>query len=174
MKKAFILFSICFILTGYNIIFAQDSDNVPYLSDSDIIAIETILPEDTSYRVDTPAVAEGGKAGNEMSRLNTSHPIYHLLVLDRVYCPNSDIGDVSGMRILYKYRHGRNGYLIALYVSPADGPVFPQLPARSRVILNLSTTRPNTIAEYINSSAFKRYVTNRTILRRLLEAIRKK
>jgi len=184
MKKAVVLFSIFFILTGYKIISAQDNDDIPYLSESDIIAIETILPEDTSFEyIEEPVLSAGENktanemsrlnTANEMSRLNTSQPIYHLLVLDRAYCPNSDISDAGGIKILYKYRHGRNGYLIALYVSPPDGPVFPQLPARSRIVLNLSTTRSNTILEYINSSAFKRYVTNRTILGQLQAALRK-
>ena len=176
MKKAVVLLSICFILTGHHIISAQDNDDVPYLSESDIIAIETILPEDTSFEYkEEPTLSAGvNKPANEMSRLNTSQPIYHLLVLDRAYAPNSDISDVGGMKVLYKYRHGRNGYLIALYVSPASGPVFPQLPARSRIVLNLSSTRSNTILEYINSNAFRRYVTNRTILGQLQAALRKK
>ena len=122
-------------------------------------------------------MAAGGnekKTENEMSRLNTSQPVYHLLILDRVYNPNSDISDTGGMRVLYKYKHGRNGYLIALYVSPKDGPVFPKLPARSRIVLNLSTARPDTIREYINSNAFRRFVTSRVISSRLLEALRRR
>jgi len=174
MKKAVVLFSICFIFTGYNILFAQDDGDVPFLTEADIIAIETILPEDTSFEYkEEPTLSAGGnKTENEMPRLNTSQPVYHLLVLDRVFAPNSDISDAG--RVLYKYRHGRNGYLIALYVSPADGPVFPQLPARSRIVLNLSTARTDTIGEYINSNAFRRFVTNRTILANLREALRRK
>jgi hypothetical protein len=176
MKKFLVLFSICFILTGYNISFAQEDDSEPYLTDADIIAIETILPEDDSFEYrEEPTLSIGGnKTENEMPRLNTSQPIYHLLVLDRVNCPNSDISDVSGIKVLYKYRHGRNGYLIALYVSPKDGPVFPQLPARSRIVLNMSSASSDTIVRYINSNAFKRYVTKRTVLRQLQEALRKK
>jgi hypothetical protein len=145
-----------------------------YLSDSDIIAIETILPGDASFEYkEKPTLAAGG-IGNEMPRLNTSQPIYQLLVIDRVKCPNSDISDVGSIKVLYKFKHGRNGYLIALYVSPAGGPVFPKLPARSRIVLNLSTSRPATIREYINSNAFRKFVTNRTITRRLQEALRKR
>jgi len=175
MKKAVVLFSIFIILTGYNILFAQDNDDIPYLSESDIIAIETILPEDASfeYKEEPTLSAVEDKTENEMPRLNTTQPIYHLLVLDRVKCPNSDISDVGGIKVLYKYKHGRNGYLIALYVSLKDGPVFPKLPARSRIVLNMTSARSDTIVRYINSTAFKRYVTNRTVLRRLLEALRK-
>jgi len=148
----------------------------PYLSEADIIALETILPQDSSFEYKEESTLASGvnKAENEMPRLNTSQPIYHLLVIDRVKCPNSDISDVGSIKVLYKYKHGRNGYLIVLYVSPAGGPVFPRLPARSRVILNLSTARPNTIGEYINSNAFKRFVTKQTILRQLQEALKKK
>ncbi len=118
--------------------------------------------------------AGGAKKENEMPRLNTSQPIYQLLVIDRVRCPNSDISDVGNIKVLYKYKHGRNGYLIALYVSSAGGPVFPRLPARSRVILNLSSARQNTIGEYIDSDAFKRFVTKPVVLRQLQTALRKK
>ena len=171
MKKAVVLFLIC-IFTGYGIIFAQDDGHVPFLSESDIIAIETVLPEDTTFILEeSPPVLAG--AANEMPRLNTSQPVYHLLVLDRIYSPDSDIGDVDTMQILYKYRHGSNGYLIALYVSPVDGPVFPQLPSGSRIILNLSTTYPAAIREYIDSNAFRRFVANRTILAQLQEALRR-
>jgi hypothetical protein len=175
MKKVVVLFLFyfCFILAGYDVIFAQDNSNVPFLLESDIVAIESVLPEDTFFESqESPTVDTEDKPGNEMPRLNTSLPIYHLLVLDRAHSPNSDISDVGSMRVLYTYRHGRDGYLIALYVSSVDGPVFPQLPARSRIVLNLSTTRPDTIREYINSSAFRRFVTARAILTRLQEALR--
>jgi len=160
------------IPTQSNALFSFELDQ--YLSDSDIIAIETILPGDASFEYKEKPTLSAGGIGNEMPRLNTSQPIYQLLVIDRVKCPNSDIGDVGSLKVLYKYKHGRNGYLIALYVSPTNGPVFPQLPAKSRIVLNLSSAYPNTILEYINSNAFKRFVTNSTILRQLPEALRKK
>jgi hypothetical protein len=189
MKKAVVLiFSIYFILSGYNMLFAQDDDNdpslsesdinddIPFLYEADIVALETVLPEDSSFKYkEDPALSAGvGKAENEMPRLNASQPIYHLLVIDRVKCPNSDISDVGGIKVLYKYKHGRNGYLIALYVSPANGPVFPRLPSKSRIILNLSSARPNTILEYVNSNAFKRFVTRRATIRQLQAELRKK
>jgi hypothetical protein len=176
MKKLLVLFSIYFILMGHDILFAQDDDSVPYLTDDDIIAVETILPEDDSFEYkEEPTLSIGGnKTENEMPRLNTSQPIYHLLVIDRVNCPNSDISDVGSINVLYKYKHGRNGYLIALFVSSKDGPVFPKLPARSRIVLNMSSARSDTIVRYINSNAFKRYVTKRTVLSQLQEALRKK
>jgi len=181
MKKVVVLLSICFIFTGYNILFAQDDDDDDnifvdnsYLSESDIIALKTILAEDSSFVYKEDPSSAGGKTANERPRLNTPLPIYHLLVLDRVRCPNSDISNLGSIKVLYKFKHGRNGYLIALYVSPAAGPVFPRLPARSRIVLNLSTARPATISEYINSNAFKRFVTKHTVIRQLQAALRKK
>jgi len=182
MKKIFVLFSIFIILSGYNTLFAQDDQDeqydevIPFLYEADIVALETVLPEDGSFEYkEEPTLAVGGdKTENEMPRLNTSQPIYHLLVIDRMKCPNSDINAVGGINVLYKYKHGRNGYLIALYVSPEGGPVFPRLPAKSRIILNLSSARSNTIMEYVNSNAFKRFVTKRPVLKQLQDALKKK
>jgi len=110
---------------------------------------------------------------NEMPRLNASQPIYHLLILDRIYSPlNSDISDTAGISILYKFRHGRNGYLVALYKSMAGGPVFPKLPNRSRVLVDLMSVQPNTIREYINTRAFRVFVTNRRVLSRMDAVLR--
>ena len=181
MKKAVVLFSIFIILSGYNMLFAQDDqadqydEVIPFLSEAEIVALETVLPEDASFEYkEEPTSSAVGKTGNEMPRLNTSQPVYHLLVLDRVRCPNSDISDVGSIKVLYKYKHGRNGYLIALYVSPTGGPVYPKLPARSRIVLNLTSARQNTIGEYIDSDAFKRFVTKPAVLRQLQTALRKK
>jgi len=174
MKKIVISFSVCFIFMVKGMIFAQDDGSVPYFSDNDIIAIETVIPEEKLFELqENQTLPSELKTVNEMNRLNASHPIYHLLVLDRVYCPDSDISDTGSMQILYKYRHGRNGYLVLLYVPPADGPVFPQLPARSRIILNLLTVSPNIMSVYINSSVFRRYVSSPAILTQLQEALRK-
>jgi hypothetical protein len=152
-----------------NIIFAQD-DDLPYLSDDDIAAIEIVLPDDIpdilQESVQEVVVEENVNIErNEISRLNSSQTIYHLLILDRTYCPlNADIGDINSIRVLYKFRHGTNGYLIAIYISPKEGPVFPQLPDKSRILVDLITVRKNTIKEYINSSSFRRFVTSRRIL----------
>jgi hypothetical protein len=170
MRKGFMLFTILVVILGNNIIFAQENDDVPYLSDDDIAAIELVLPEDIPDNVtegSKEVVAEGEKTGeaNEMSRLNTSQSIYHLLILDRTYCSlNSDIGDINSIEVLYKFKHGTNGYLIAIYISPKEGPVFPQLPDKSRILVDLITARKSTIKEYINSSSFRRFVTSRRIL----------
>ncbi|MCL2832902.1 MAG: hypothetical protein FWD78_07010 [Treponema sp.] len=110
---------------------------------------------------------------NEITRLNTTQSVYHLLVLDRTRSPaNSDISDVGNLRILYKYKHGKDGYLVAVYVSPASGPVFPQLPARSRIILDFATAQKATIRDYVNSAAFHKYVTNRKVISDLQNAVK--
>jgi hypothetical protein len=122
---------------------------------------EAIEPDDTADVI--PENAAEVKI-SEMSRLNASQPVYHLLILDRIYSSlNSDISDTDNIQVLYKYKHGRNGYLVALYKSSAMGPVFPQLPEKSRVMADLVSVRVNTIREYIRSSAFRRFVTNRRV-----------
>jgi hypothetical protein len=99
--------------------------------------------------------------------------LYHLLVLNREACPpNADIGGVDRRALLYKTYHGRNGYLIAIYTSPAEGAVFPVLPRGSRVIVNLSSYHKDILLWYIDSAAFKRFVSNRTIIRQLHDALK--
>ena len=93
---------------------------------------------------------------------------YHLLILDRINSPGSDIGDPANATMLYKFRHGRNGYLVALYTSPQSSAL-PQLPAGSRIVVNLSTVQKAAVREYVNSAAFRRYVTRSAVTAQLLE-----
>ena len=147
-------------------------DDIPYLTDEDIAAIEEVLPDDVPEVIQEKAagtVVENDREKNEIGRLNASQKIFHLLILDRRLCSlNADIGGINSREVLYKYRHGTNGYLVAVYTSPREGPVFPQFPDRSRIIVNMTTARVNTLIEYINSDAFRRFVTNRTITAGLL------
>jgi hypothetical protein len=107
----------------------------------------------------------------ETVRLDFSQPLYHLLVLDRTYCVlDSDIAGIESTQILYKFKHGRNGYLIALYTS-MDGPVFPAIPDKSRIVLNTTATQKNVLREFVNSALFRRFVSNRTILSQLQKAL---
>ena len=144
----------------------EDGDDMPYLDDDDIAAIEMVLPEDTPEMVEKPReIAEEKPAGaNEMPRLNTSRTLYHLLILDRRNCPNSDIADLKNINVLYKFKHGRNGYLIAIYTSSKEGPVFPVLPAGSRILVELVTSHKIVLRDYVNSTAFRRFVTHRRVL----------
>ena len=168
--NAFIL-AVFFIL-GFCPVFAQNSDNVPYLSAEDIAAIEMVLPDDYPVSRPEPKAPPVQEIKNEITRLNATQPVYHLLILDRARSPlDSDISDLGSIRVLYKYKHGRNGYLIALYVSTVNGPIFPQLPRNSRVVLDMVTVTKNTIKDYINSTAFRKYVTNRTVQTALLNAL---
>ena len=173
MKKVF-LAVVLFMIFCNSALVAQDydEDDIPYLTDEDMAALENtewdmgalenIVFEDTADDIKEDA---SEAITSEMPRLNASQPVYHLLILDRLYSPlNSDISDTDGISILYKYRHGRNGYLIALYKSPAEGPVFPQLPDKSRVMADLVSVRVNTIREYIHSRAFRRFVTKQRVL----------
>ena len=129
-----------------------------------------VLPEDTPESPqmpyeEPPEIAEEEPAkANEMPRLNASRELYHLLVLDRTRTPNSDIGDLENINVLYKFKHGRNGYLVAIYTSSAEGPVFPVLPAGTRILVDLVTTHKTVLRDYINSAAFRRFVTHRSVL----------
>ena len=170
MKRFFYLLAVLMCIISVNV-FAQDmyddDDDAPYLDEDDIAAIEIVLPEDIPEEIqDAPAVVEEKEpaGANEMSRLNAKGTLYHLLILDRTRCPNSDIGDLQNTKVQYKFKHGKNGYLIAIYTSSKDGPVFPVLPEGSRIMVDLVTSRDIVIKDYINSSAFRRFVTNRRIL----------
>jgi len=172
---------------------SEEEDERPYLTDEDIEAIEMVLPFDEPETLgedqqiaeapeDEPqneeneteeteeteeAVATEGEA-NEISRLNASQPIYHLLILDRTYAPrNSDIDGTDNIQVLYKFLHGTDGYLIAIYKTSEDGPVFPVLPPKSRIVVNLMSVQKSMIRDYVNSSAFRRLVTHRTVLPQL-------
>jgi hypothetical protein len=176
MKSFFWAGLVLIMLLWGGSIFADD-DDVPYLSDEDIAAMEMDLSDDVPAILresteEAAADADRTVEGNEISRLNTSRTVYHLLILDRTYCSaDADIAGMNGGEVLYTFRHGTNGYLIAIYSSPGEGPVFPQLPDRSRVIVDVMTVRGATIREYVNSSAFRRFVTSRTILSQIQEAL---
>ena len=140
--------------------------------ESEIPVVEFDPPDEVPFAKWEEPKAAIVEVRNEMPRLNTSQPVYHLLILDRTYCAlNSDISDVNNISVLYKYRHGRNGYLIAIYSSSSKGPVFVQMPARSRVIMDMVSIQKSTIKEYVNSSAFRKYVTNRTVLANMLRVL---
>jgi hypothetical protein len=89
----------------YGRVFAQEDDDIPYLSDEDIASIEISLPDDIPENLSKniqDVVVEEERSGeaNEISRLNISQPIYHLLILDRRNSPfNSDIRSADGMMI---------------------------------------------------------------------------
>jgi len=181
MKRLLVGFTFFFLFTG-SIIFAQDDDDFPYLSDDDIAALEMVLPEDIPelFHKNVNEVANVNEIAvepetevNEISRINTSQSIYHLLILDRTYCKlNSDISDLNGIEILYKYIHGKNGYLIAVYRSSENGPIFPKFPDRSRILVDLITVRKSTIREFVESSSFRRFVTSRKIRTEILNLIK--
>lgn len=176
MKKINAAMIVLTMALCHHTIFAQEGDDVPYLSDEDIASIEMEIPEDVPESVRLSAEPEEKTPiDNALSRLNVDQPMYHLLILDRLRCPlNSDIGGIDSRSLRYKLKHGKNGYLIAIYKVPVGGPAFPILPNKSRIVLDLMTNRPNTIKEYVASSAFKRFVTNRTVLAQMLNVFKTK
>jgi len=197
MKKFFVLFAVLVLIpiTG---IFAQEAgderpyiaeedDERPYLTEEDIDAIEIVLPFDAPETLgddeeiaeapeeappdaseEETAVATTEAEPNEISRLNASQPIFHLLILDRTYSPrNSDISGTDNINVLYKFKHGVDGYLIAIYKTSGAGPVFPVLPSKSRIVVNLMSVQKSIIRDYVNSSAFRKLVTHRTVVPQL-------
>jgi rare lipoprotein A len=130
----------------------------------------------------TPASAEpAARAVNiaetadirEITRLKPTQPLYHLLILDRRNsAANSDISDLQNIQLIFKFSHGKNGYLIAIFVSTTEGPVFPVMPDRSRILVNLMTTDLAFIRDYTNSTAFNRFVTNPEVVAQLRAALK--
>ena len=175
MKKFLFFIALCSLCN--NLIFTQD-DDLPYLTDEDIAAIEMLLPSDipempSSKIAKNSTEAKHDQDEKDISRLNTSMKIYHLLILDRSFCsPDADITKIDSANILYKYKDGSKGYLIAVYTSPQKGPVFPQLPDNSYIILNLTTVHRATISDYINSDEFQRFVTNKRIISEINDIIK--
>jgi hypothetical protein len=140
-------------------------DDEPYLSEEDEASIAAVLPEDTP---ENPVQEQSKPAQVPSNRREAPKFLYHLLVLDRLDCPSSDTREDRDLTVLYKFRHGTNGYLIMLYRTPAaDGSMLPGLPDGSRIVLNLNAISTSVLKDYINSSAFRRHVTHRTVLAEL-------
>jgi hypothetical protein len=93
-----------------------------------------------------------------------------LLVLDRLHCAlDSDI-DIAAEQTLYKYTHGRNGFLIIVYTT-LEEPAFPPMPDKSRLVVNIASRRKLALREYAHSASFKRFVTNKQVLAQLQETL---
>jgi len=109
---------------------------------------------------------------NEMTRLNASQTLYHLLLLERKYCASyADISDVQSIHLLYKFLHGKNGYLVAIYSSSQEGPVFPVMPDKSRILVDIITSDKAFLRDYVNSAAFKRFVVNPQVLSQIQKTL---
>ena len=120
-----------------------------------------------------PAAENTEQNIKEITRLKMTQPLYHLLILDRINCrPNSDISDLQNIKLIYKFSHGVNGYLVAVYASSGEGPVFPVMPDRSRVIVDLMTTNLAFLKDYMNSAPFKRFVTNKKAISQLRKVLK--
>jgi hypothetical protein len=96
--------------------------------------------------------------------------MYHLLILDRSSAVDSDISGVAKDALLYKAKHGKTGYLIALY-KVTKGSQAAGLPSNSAIVLELVTNRKSTISEFVNSAPMKNFVTEPKVLSRLREAL---
>jgi hypothetical protein len=116
-----------------------------------------------------PPVPVAPPSSSSSSLPTFSQSLYHLLILDRTHCTaNADIGTQHNMQVLYNFKDGKNGYLVALYTSAHETPA---LPVGARVLANLATENKSAIREYVNSGAFKRFVANPQVLSRLQELL---
>ena len=112
------------------------------------------------------------KKMEEAARLKTAQPLYQILVLDRRNCEaNSDIGDSQDIKLLYKFRHGADGYLIVVYASYNNEPVFPKMPDNSRIVLNYMAANLALIIEYTDSDLFRRHISAQDIITHLQKTI---
>jgi hypothetical protein len=144
------------------------------LSDVPVLILqdEEITAEIEDVPAVVPPVIPRQTQTSETPGPKTTQTMYHLLILDRLKCKsNSDISGLQDMKLLYKFKHGRNGYLIAVYVSSGEGQ-FPVMPDKSRVLVNLTGSSKAFIRDYTNSSVFRRFVTNRRVISQLRKALR--
>ena len=131
----------------------------------DTVIIETIIETIVEHTVTERTIGE-------RPRLNSSLPVYQLIVLDRARCvPNADIEVTEGITVLYKFLHEANRYLVAVYVSNGDF-VFPTLPENSYIITHMATPRRRTIVDYINSVEFQVFVWDQGVLNNLVRALK--
>jgi len=159
MRKYIFALALLSVLQSGAVLLAQE-DEEPYLFDEDMDSIELILPEDVPERL---------REAPEQKPI--APPVYHLLILDRMACPSSDIGDPEDISVLYKFRHGANGYLIVAYSSPGGMPAFPALPPGSRIVAHFMSAYRGTMRGYAQSSVFRRHVTNPAVLAGILGAL---
>ena len=186
----FVIFLLAFNFNAVFAQQVDDEDGQPYLSDEDIDAIEHVLTfddlenaEDSSqglfgaaetdddevYIVEEEDTVEAVASASEPEKPSrstvapdASETFYHLLILDRTYSRlDSDISGTENISVVYKFVHGRNGYIVAIYKASAGGQVLPVLPNKSRIIVHLSSVQKRMIQDYVNSTAFRRLVTNR-------------
>jgi hypothetical protein len=96
---------------------------------------------------------------------------YNLLVVDRIRSAlYSDIGEQDGITMLYKFKHGRNGYLIAVYTSK-EGVEIPTIPEGSRVLAIRTAIHKATIRGYVHSQGFRKYVTHSRVIPQILRVL---
>jgi hypothetical protein len=179
MKRTIIALAVLLVFS-VNFLPAQNNDDdLPYLSEEDIRALEVVLPDDVPERPgqfnQPKETAEAIQS--EIGRLNSQRnqkKLYQLIILDRRNCePNADVSDVNETNILFKFAHLENGYLLVLYEVPGNGPVFPVFPGGSYILLDLMASRINTIREYVNSSLLRRFITIESVISELNRALDK-
>jgi hypothetical protein len=151
MKKCAVFFVVLAIVLGQHVAFALDDDS-GFTEEG--IGIKT--PSVTRPGQDTVTAA--------------SQTLYHLLIIDRSSAVSGDISGVAKDALLYKAKHGKTGYLIALY-KVSKGSQAVVLPANASIVLDLVASRKSTIGAFANSPAMKVFVTEAKVLEHLKEAL---
>jgi hypothetical protein len=96
---------------------------------------------------------------------------YNLLVVDRGHSAlNSDIGETDGIKMLYKFKHGNDGYLIAVYTSK-ESLDLPPMPDGSRIIAIWASKHKSEIRGYVHSPVFGNFVTHRQAIPEILRVL---
>jgi len=174
MKRTLFAWAVMLVFSVTVLPAQNNEDDLPYLSEDDIKALEVVLPSDVP---DKPGQISQPKETSEaiqseMGRLNSQRKLYQLIVLDRRNCErNADVSDVNKTNILFKFAHLENGYLLILYKVPDEGPVFPVFPKGSYIILDVLTSRVNTIREYVNSGLFRKFITIESVISDLADVL---
>jgi hypothetical protein len=151
MKKFTVVVVLALIL-GQHVAFAQRSGDSGFTEEG--IGIKTGTTSSSSSGAGSVA----------------TQTMYHLLILDRSHAVDSDISGVAKDALLYKAKHGKTGYLIALY-KVTKGNQAAGLPANSAIVLELVTNRKSTISVFVNSAPMKDFVTEPKVLTHLKEAL---
>lgn len=167
MNKVFLLFAILLFFPLINI-FSQDfdqmyinEDDLPYLTDDDIRAVESALSDDVMIRriiPPAPVPEEHEKTETESASASAQQEYenYYLVILDRRSCsPNADISGINTANILFKYLHNTNDNLVLVYKAFKTGEMIPVYPYGSRVLFEFMSIDIDPIKKLADSDLIK-------------------
>ena len=83
---------------------------------------------------------------------------------------DADIGVEGNAMTLFKYKHGRDGYIVAVYAS-RGGPASVTLPERSNVLVDMASAQKAVLRQYVNSREFRNHVTHEMVVSQILRVL---